>query len=403
MTIGGRKAPDLLYWVSPNPPPYPLDFHSEQLQTRYRKTDSWPVNLFKHLKRLTIVGVRDRILVRRSLRDFYNVLGGHIYFELLYTAVELDLFTVLKENRRLTLTAISQRLGLDEFPCRILLLGLVTTGIIRKRGPYFSNTYLGNLALSRDSSLYVGNCVRWQHHIVYKPMFHLLESLKQNRNVGLEEISGPGTTLYERIASHPELETIFQNAMEEISVQANAVLAEYLDLREGESLVDIGGGKGANVLALARQNPRLRAAVFDLPTVCAIAEKNFAQASMQDRLSAIPGNCFEDPFPPSRDCFLFCHFMCIWSRDENIGLLKKAYTALNSGGRAVIFDIMQNDDERGPLAAAMGSPYFLGLATGRGMIYTIREYEDFCRHAGFRKVIRRYLPGEHTAVIAFKP
>jgi hypothetical protein len=94
--------------------------------------------------------------------------------------------------------------------------------------------------------------------------------------------------------------------------------------------------------------------------------------------------------------------MCIWSKAENIGLLEKAYAALNAGGRAVIFDIMQDDDERGPLAAAMGSPYFLGLATGRGMIYTISEYEDFCRQAGFRKVIRRSLPGQHTAVIAYK-
>ena len=358
--------------------------------------------LWKHLKRLTIVGVRDRIVMRRSLRDFYNVLGGHIYFELLNAAVELDLFTVLKEGRRLTLSAIAQRLQLDEFPCRILLLGLVSTGVIRKRGRYFSNTFLGNLALSRDSPMYAGNIVRWQHHIVYKPMFHLLESLKQNRNVGLDEITGPGTTLYERIAAHPELEKIFQDAMEEISVQANAVLAEYLDLHEGESLVDIGGGKGANILALARQNPRLKAAVFDLPSVCAIAEKNFAQAGLQERLSAIPGNCFTDPFPAARDCFLFCHFMCIWSRQENIDLLKKAYTGLNPRGRVVIFDIMQNDDEQGPLAAAMGSPYFLGLATGRGMIYTIREYEDFCREAGFRKIIRRNLPGEHTAVIAFK-
>src|SRR4029434_11297513 len=110
----------------------------------------------------------------------------------------------LKKNRRLTLTAICEHLGLEPFPCRILLLGLVATGLIRKRGAYFSNTYLGNLALSRDSSLYVGNCVRWQHHIVYKPMFHLLDSLRQNRNVGLDEIPGPGTTLYERIAAHPQ-------------------------------------------------------------------------------------------------------------------------------------------------------------------------------------------------------
>lgn len=358
---------------------------------------------WKNLKRLAIVGIRDRILVRKSLSDFYKVLGGHIHFECLYAAIELDLFTLLKRNRRMTLEQIASAVKLDPFACRVLLLGLVATGVVRKRGAWFSNTYLGNIALATDSEYYLGNTVRWQHHIVYKPMFRLLESLQQSRNVGLEEISGTGDTLYERIAQHPFLEKIFQDSMEEISLVANRTLAEYLDLADGESIVDVGGGKGANILAVATANPGIKAAVFDLPSVCAIANVKFSEAGMQDRLSAIPGNCFTDPFPPGHDAFLFCHFMCIWSKEDNVALLKKAFAALKPGGRVVVFDIMQNDDERGPLAASMGSPYFLGLATGRGMIYTIREHEEFCREAGFGKVIRRALPGEHTAVIAFKP
>lgn len=357
---------------------------------------------WKTLKRLATVWIRDRIIVRRSLRDFYKVLGGHIHFECLYAAIELDLFTQLKQRRRMTLEEIAGAVGLEVFPCRVLLLGLVATGVIKKRGRYFSNTYLGDIALARDSEYYLGNTVRWQHHIVYKPMFRLLDSLRQNRNAGLEEIPGTGDTLYERIAQHPFLERIFQDSMEEISVVANRTLAEYLDLAPGESIVDVGGGKGANILAVASANPGVKAAVFDLPSVCAIANTKFAETGMQDRLSAIPGNCFTDPFPTGHDAFLFCHFMCIWSKADNVALLKKAFAALEPGGRVVIFDIMQDDDERGPLAASMGSPYFLGLATGRGMIYTIREHEEFCREAGFSRVMRRALPGEHTAVIAYK-
>lgn len=380
----------------------PTAARKAQAPTASQASGSAGGRFWKNLKRLAIVNIRDRILVRKSLRDFYKVLGGHIHFECLYAAIELDLFSVLKRNRRMTLEEIAKELKLDEFACRVLLLGLVATEVIKKRGAYFSNTYLGEIALCKDSEFYLGNTVRWQHHIVYKPMFRLLESLQQNRNVGLEEFSGTGDTLYERIAQHPHLEKIFQDSMEEISVVANKTLGEYLELADGESIVDVGGGKGANILAVAMANPGIKAAVFDLPSVCAIASAKFAQAGMEHRLSAIPGNCFTDPFPPNHDAFLFCHFMCIWSKADNIALLKKAFTALKPGGRVVIFDIMQNDDERGPLAASMGSPYFLGLATGRGMIYTIREHEDFCREAGFGRVIRRSLPGEHTAVVAFK-
>ena len=69
---------------------------------------------------------------------------------------------------------------------------------------------------------------------------------------------------------------------------------------------------------------------------------------------------------------------------------------------ALIFNMMQKDDGTGPLSAAMGSPYFLTLATGEGMLYTWNEYETWMREAGFKTVKRQVLPRDHGAIIGWK-
>jgi precorrin-6B methylase 2 len=167
-------------------------------------------------------------------------------------------------------------------------------------------------------------------------------------------------------------------------------------------LVDVGGGDGTNIIALARRWPSLRATVFDSPTVCEIARKNIAASELAGRLDAVPGECFADPFPKDADCLMFCHFFTIWGEAKDRELLRKCHDSLPPGGKAIIFNMMQHDDETGPLSAAVGSPYFLSLATGLGMLYTWREYETWMRDAGFRSVQRHKLLRDHGLIVGTK-
>ncbi|MBL8471254.1 MAG: hypothetical protein JNM98_05600 [Rhodocyclaceae bacterium] len=358
--------------------------------------------LWLWFERMYLVYVVDRIVLASSIRKFYRVAAGHIYFQALAAGVELDLFTLLDDEGSKSLAELSKRLELELQPCRILLQALTATGVLqRKRGKY-ANTIMSRIAFSSRDPRNLKATILWQKHIVYRPMAHFLESLREYRNVGLEEIAGTEATLYERLGRHPKLEKIFQDSMQEISIQANDLLARYVDFGKTRLLVDVGGGNGTNLLAVARRHPHLLGRVFDLPSICEKANQHFEAERMADRLSTIQGNVFTDEFPEGADTFMFCHFLCIWSKDQNISFLRKAYEKLPVGGRVIVFDIMENDSGDGPLAAAMGSPYFIGLATGTGMIYMKSEYEEMCRQAGFTRTARVELPREHTAVIATK-
>ncbi len=336
------------------------------------------------------------------MEKLYPILGGHIYFQTLSAAVQLDLFGLLKKHGELALPDIAAYLGIQQKPARILLLGCTTLGLVRKRGSKYTNSQLSARLLVPDAPGNLVPIVKWQHFINYRAMYWFYDALRENRNVGLKEIPGEEPTLYQRLTRRPELERIFQDAMEAISVQVNQLLGEYVDFSNVRHLVDVGGGNGANVIALARKYPDLRATVFDSPSVCRIAEENIRAAGLADRVDAVPGNCFADPFPAGADCLLFAHFFTIWSEPQNRKLLGKCHDALPPGGSVIIFNMMQSDDEDGPMSAALGSPYFLTLATGGGMLYTWKEYETWMRDAGFSSTQKHVLPSDHGAMIGFK-
>ncbi len=345
---------------------------------------------------------REQAAQRESWERLYLVLGGHIYFQTLSAAVRLDLFGLLSKHGSLTRAQIAAELDIHEKPARILLLGCAALGLLKKKGDKYSNSPLAQELLVRDSPGNIIAVIEWQHFINYKAMHHFHDAIRANKNVGLNEFDGDENTLYGRLTHHPELEKIFQNAMQAISVQANAMLAAFVDFAHVKHLVDVGGGNGTNIIALARKYPSLKATVFDSPSVCQLARKNIERAGLAERLNAVPGNCFADPFPKSTDCLLFAHFFTIWSEEKDRLLLKKAYDALPSGGSVLVFNMMQSDDETGPLSAALGSPYFLTLATGEGMLYTWNEYETWMRDAGFATVKKQELPRDHGVIIGIK-
>lgn len=328
---------------------------------------------------------------------------GHAAFQLLWAGVQLDLFTLLSEEPGQTLDRLAQRLGLQRQPARILLVGLTALGLVRKDGSGYRNAPITQQMLIKGSATDFAPVLGWQAHIVYPGLIDFLESLRQHRNVGLRQFPGRGETLYERLVSHPELERVFQDAMSGLSRQANAHLLSTVDLTPYRHLVDMGGGNGTNAIAIAKKFPHLRVTVFDSKSVCEIAATNIAAAELEDRVDTHPGELFADPFPAGADVFLFSHMFTIWSLEKNRALLAKTYAALPPGGSVLVFNMMGRDDDTGPVSTALGSPYFLAIATGEGMLYSWQDHEQQIRAAGFAKIARvDGLPLDHGLLVGTK-
>ena len=330
------------------------------------------------------------------------IAGGHTAFQLLWAGVQLGVFALLSKEPGLSRTEISSNIGIQDQPAKVLLTGLAALRLVLKDGDAYRNARVVEELLSPDSPSNMIDVLGWQHYIVYPAEHDLLDSLKQNRNVGLQHFPGNEDNLYSRLAHNPHLEKVFHDAMASLSHSANAILASQVDLRCIRHLVDAGGGIGENVITLARANPHLRLTVFDAPTVCARASENIDRAGLTDRIGTHPGNFFVDPFPQDIDAILFAHMLTIWSVERNTALLRRAYEALSPGGQVIIFNMMGNDEETGPMTAALGSPYFLCVATGQGMLYPAKDFERMLADAGFEQTRRLTLPRDHVVLIGVK-
>lgn len=343
--------------------------------------------------------------MRKDELDFDDLVligCGHTAFQLLWAGVQLGVFDVLSKEPGLTRDEIAQRIGIQSQPARILMTGLAALRLVRKAGERFSNPPIVERLLTRASPENMIDVLGWQAYIVYPSEVDFLESLKQFKNVGLRHFKGDADNIYQRLPHNPFIAQVFHDAMSSLSRSANAELAKLALFDQIRHMVDAGGGDGTNAIALAQAHPQLKVTVFDNEVACEKAREKVAQAGLADRIDTRVGDFFVDPFPQGIDAVFFGHMMTIWSNERCTGLLRRAYDALPEGGRVLIFNMMGDDDEVGPMSAALGSPYFLTTATGEGMMYSWREHEARLAAAGFRQAERHVLPKDHGLLVGIK-
>jgi hypothetical protein len=334
--------------------------------------------------------------------DLALIAGGHAAFQLFWAGHQLGVFAALAQNPGLDKSELIKKAGLEKHPGRILLTGLTALRLIIKDGNTYRNSLIVDKLCVPNNPESMIDVLGWQYHIVYPGLMNFVESLKQNRNVGLDYFPGEGKTLYERLTYNPTLEKIFQDAMSSLSRSANKVLTEIVDFSGISHLVDAGGGDATNALVLAAANPAMRVTVFDSPSVCKIANTKISASNMNDRVGTYSGDFFVDDFPSGMDCVLFAHILTIWSLEKNEQLLRRTHDYLPTGGKVMIFNMMANDNEDGPISTALGSPYFLAIATGEGALYAWKDYESLIVKAGFRQVERLELPKNHGLIVGMK-
>ncbi len=326
---------------------------------------------------------------------------GHSAFQLLWAGNEFDLYTRLSLEPGLSLQEIAESLELKEYPCRVLLIGLTALGIIKKQDDCYYNADLTEKMLVKGKPDYFAPILGWQAHIVYPGMMDFVDSLKQGTNVGLQQFPGNEATLYERLVNDSKIENIFQDSMSALSNQANKYIVDAYNFGRFSHVVDAGGGDGTNAIALARRYPNLKVTVYDSESVCRIAQEKISEAGLADRVFTYVGDFMKDPFPENIDAIMFCHIFPIWSMEHNLELLKKCRASLPEDGAVILFNMMGDDDDCGPLSTALGSPYFLAIATGEGMLHAWKDYEKACKETGFNSVTRvNDLPLNHGMLIA---
>lgn len=332
--------------------------------------------------------------LRQQARRVYSLVAPRLFlrgfagFQVLVAGSELGLFELLATRPGCTAEEIASQLHIPAHSAGALLLSCASLGLVRRdarRGAYRNSRGVDRLFIGPKRAWTIPHLEAFQV-LMYRPFYHLADSLRQGTNVGLQCFPGSGNTLYERLESSPESKKIFYSWMKSIKrgdVPTRVVAA----LRDSRHVLDVGGGDAGNAIDLVRRLPRIKVTILDLADTCDIASRNAAEAGLSDRISASPGNFLEDPLPQGADAIMFAHIFNIYSDEINQALVRKSAEALPKGGKLVIYNLISDDDQTGPWYAGFMSLYFQVLATGTGAVYPPSRYEAWFANAGFESLI----------------
>ncbi len=319
----------------------------------------------------------------------------------LLTAVKLDIFTQLTLCP-LTAEEIRNRVGIQERGSLDFLDALVTLGFLKREGlheeAYYSNTTETELFLDRRKPSYIGGMLEMADSRLYKYWGTLAEALKTGNPQN--EIKETGASLFEALYMDPQRLKEFAYAMQGVQMGAFIALAKKFDFSGYNTLCDLGGATGALAIQVALENSNIKCISADLPPVQPIAKENISDFRLQDKVTAISLDFFNDDFPKS-DVITMGNVLHDWDIERKKILLRKAYEALNEGGALIVIENVI-DNERNSNAFGLLMSLNMLIETEGGFDFTADEFSVWAREAGFNKIETLPLAGPTSAIIAYK-
>jgi len=316
-----------------------------------------------------------------------EIVHGSAAFELLRAGLSLGIFELIESGTSAP-QALAAHLSIPPVRLQILSEGLIGLGLLEVDSGGFRNCAAIAGIIARGESPVLKTLVRFQAEIVSLGQRNFTESLLLDRNEGLVEFPGRGDTLYARLESDPKLQRVFFDYMQAYSHYMGKALIEAHDFSVYRRILDVGGGGGALAMLVAGAAPASEITLLDID----FARPIFNEYPAAGRARFHQADMHLDPFPGGYDLVLFAHQLVIWSPEQNLALLRKAYDALVPGGTVLICSSITDNDRRGPLMALLDAVYFQSVAAGFGQIYAFDDYQRWLSEAGFAKPRELRLP-----------
>jgi SAM-dependent methyltransferase len=252
---------------------------------------------------------------------------------------------------------------------RMLLDGLVALELVEKTDGRYRNGPTASACLVPGRPGYQGFYLRHMRGSM-EPWLRLGEAVRH------------GGAAVERPERPPEQLRNFILAMSELGRLSAQQLADAVDLSPYRHVLDVGGGPGTYSIVFLERHPAMRATVLDRPPVIEIAKEQVAKAGLEGRFAYIPGDMLETDFGTGYDLVLVSNVIHMLGPEANRRLMRRAFDALEPGGRLIVKDFLLDDDRSGPAFSLIFALHML-VNTGEGDTYRTSEVAQWTRDAGF--------------------
>ncbi|KAJ8644148.1 hypothetical protein MRB53_005896 [Persea americana] len=207
------------------------------------------------------------------------------------------------------------------------------------------------------------------------PWHYIKESLGKDSPTAFEKALG--MNIWDYMADNPMKNQLFNEGMAcDSRLLTSALIQDCKEMFEGIlSLVDVGGGTGTALRAIAKAFPHMECTVYDLPHV-------IADSPDYPEVARVPGDMFKSI--PCADAIMMKCILHDWDDQECIRILKKCREAVPpKGGKVIIVDIVldvESDSHYSNMRRCMDLDMMLN--TG-GKERTEEEWKKLIYDAGF--------------------
>ncbi len=342
------------------------DVFNRTVRTHGSSRWAWPVLRDRLLKsprfqRWAAAFPLTRPIARRRARTLFDLCAGFVYSQVLLACVRLRVFQHLSEGP-LSLRQLADRLSLTEAAADRLLSAAASLRLVERRG---GDRYgLGDLGAAMLGNPGIGAMVE-HHAMLYRdlsdPVALLRGEVADTALARYWPYSGtdrPDTLGDTQVSAYSSLMSASQTFI------ADDVLDAY-PLSRHRCLLDVGGGEGTFLAAVAARVPGLRLILFDLPAVAARAQTRFAECGLSDRATAVGGDFHADPLPEGADVISLVRVIHDHDDDSALALLRAAREALPAEGALLLAEPMSGTQGAEPVGEAYFGFYLLAMGSGR--------------------------------------
>ncbi len=337
-----------------------------------------------------------RPIARRRARAVFDLCAGFVYSQVLFACVRLRVLDLLAAAPQ-TAMQVAARTGLSVEAATTLLDAAVALELADRRGG--ARYGLGALGASVAGNPAIVAMV--EHHALFyadlrDPVALLRGEQGDTALAAYWPYAGamtPAGLPADRVAAYSTLMAASQ------SLVAGQVVAAY-PLAAHRCVLDVGGGEGAFLEAVAGHIPDLQLRLFDLPAVADRATARFAATGLTGRATAHGGDFLVDPLPSGADLVTLVRVLHDHDDARVRTLLGAVRRALPKGGTVLIAEPLRD----APDAATVGAAYFAFylLAMGRGRPRSVADLAILLQAAGFTDVreISTSMPLQTGLVVA---
>jgi hypothetical protein len=313
-----------------------------------------------------------------ALMQLLQVRSGLILHQALYAAAKLGVADLLEQGVN-TSAKLASELKVDEDALYRLLRALTSQGIFEEARPrVFKNSGLSHYLRSDEPGSIRAALLYWGTDFYYQSFGGILHSIETGKPARAKLF---GKSDWEYMQQHPELASIFDNAMTSLSaMQAPAIAAAY-DFGAWESIMDIGGGNGILLSQILKTHKSLRGVLADQPHVLERArERGFFDIELASRTAMQPCDFFHE-VPPGCRAYLMKNVIHDWDDSQACEILANCRRAVPADGALLLVEWGLSDTNL-PSAGKLTDLVMLVLTGGKER--TTKEYRELLAKGGFQ-------------------